>query len=117
ALVRRIPRGRVTTYGRIAQMLDNPRASRAVGYALHALTEGTNVPWQRVVGAGGRITNTGRRAALRQAKLLRAEGIKVSKDLRLDLDRYAWEGLTPLEVSRMQRGKRRIKVGRPTSHH
>jgi methylated-DNA-protein-cysteine methyltransferase-like protein len=56
ALVQRIPPGRVLTYGRVAALLDNPRGARAVGWALHALDADGDVPWHRVVGAGGRVT-------------------------------------------------------------
>ena len=56
ALVKRIPRGKVMTYGRVAAFLDNPRGARAVGWALHALPENSDVPWQRVVNASRQIS-------------------------------------------------------------
>ena len=56
AVVRRIPRGRVATYGQVAALAGLPHAPRVAGYALHALPEGTPVPWHRVVAAGGRLT-------------------------------------------------------------
>ncbi len=58
ALVRRVPRGRVVTYGQVAAMLGVPRGARAVGWALRALPEdvAARVPWHRVVGTGGRIS-------------------------------------------------------------
>lgn len=108
-VVRRIPQGQVTSYGRIAQMLGKPHAARAVGYALSALkdkrpeeggdTPSDDVPWQRVVNGVGRISIQNREnAAQRQAELLRAEGVVVGKDLRIDLDRYLWEGLHWVEI-------------------
>lgn len=103
-VVRRIPQGQVTSYGRIAQMLGKPHAARAVGYALSALKDkrpdrGDEVPWQRVVNGKGRISIQNREnAAQRQAELLRAEGVVVGKDLRIDLDRYLWEGLHWVEI-------------------
>lgn len=104
AVVRRIPQGQVTSYGRIANMLGRPQAARAVGYALSALKErrpgeGEDVPWQRVVNSQGRISLPNREnAAVRQAQLLRAEGVFVGADLRIDLDRYLWEGLHWVEI-------------------
>jgi methylated-DNA-protein-cysteine methyltransferase-like protein len=59
AVVRRIPAGKVTSYGRVAQMLGRANAARAVGYALSALRDQPQqepVPWQRVVNAQGRIS-------------------------------------------------------------
>jgi methylated-DNA-protein-cysteine methyltransferase-like protein len=104
-VVRRIPAGKVTSYGRVAQMLGRPHAARAVGYALSALPDQRKqadfqrVPWQRVVNSVGRISITGPAdAAQRQAELLRAEGVEVSDQLRIDLDRFLWEGLHWLEI-------------------
>lgn len=105
AVVRRIPPGRVTTYGRIAQMLGRPRAARAVGYALNALKDKSNspdfepVPWQRVINSQGRISIVNREfGALDQAEKLRAEGIEVSEGLHIDLDVYLWHGLHLVEL-------------------
>jgi methylated-DNA-protein-cysteine methyltransferase-like protein len=74
AIVREIPRGRVATYGQVAFLAGVPRGARAVGWALRALTpaRATEVPWQRVVGAGGCLA---RHLRARQARLLRAEGV------------------------------------------
>lgn len=103
---RRIPSGRVTSYGRIAQMLGRPNAARAVGYALSALkdeeTENKvhdDVPWHRVVNSKGRISIKNREfTAQQQAQLLRDEGVVVSDDLKIDLDVYLWEGLHWVEI-------------------
>jgi methylated-DNA-protein-cysteine methyltransferase-like protein len=102
-VVRRIPAGRVTTYGRIANMLGRPNAARAVGYALAALGNETSphddVPWQRVVNSQGRISIVNREyTANEQAERLRAEGVPVDDRLRLDLDRYLWSGLDLPEI-------------------
>lgn len=112
AVVRRIPRGRVTSYGRIAQMLGHAEAARAVGYALNALgykrpdSPFNDVPWQRVVNSQGRISipNTNG-AADRQAELLRAEGVAVGEDLRIDLDVYLWEGLHLIDIDDIISGR------------
>lgn len=103
-LVRQIPRGTVTSYGRVAQMLGRPNAARAVGYALSALKDlgpgqRKDVPWHRVVNSQGRITISNREhSADDQARLLRSEGVMVSDALRVDLDRYLWHGLHWLEI-------------------
>jgi methylated-DNA-protein-cysteine methyltransferase-like protein len=105
AVVRRIPRGKVTSYGRIAQMLGRPRAARAVGYALNALKDKNDdpayadIPWQRVVNSQGRISIVNREySAQRQVEILREEGVVVSKELRINLDIYLWEGLHLVEI-------------------
>ena len=100
AVVRRIPPGKVTSYGRIAQMLGRPNAARAVGYALNRLKDQEHtVPWQRVVNSQGRITIVNRdHTAQQQADLLRAEGVAVTPQLAIDLDTYLWAGLHLVEL-------------------
>jgi methylated-DNA-protein-cysteine methyltransferase-like protein len=105
AVVRRIPRGKVTSYGRVAKMLGSPNAARAVGYALRALKDKQDdpaygdIPWQRVVNSQGRISIVNREfSAQLQAELLREEGVAVSEDLQIILDKYLWVGLHWLEV-------------------
>lgn len=91
ALVRRIPAGRVASYGQIAALLGNPRGARTVGWALRALPVGSDVPWHRVVSADGRIPTAGRAdAAALQAALLRREGVSVRRDGTLRLASCAW---------------------------
>ncbi len=104
-IVRRIPKGKVTSYGRIAEMLESRGAARQVGYAMSALKNRENdpryadVPWQRVVNHEGRIVIKGsEHGRLIQAELLREEGVEVSKELKIDLDKYLWDGLLPHEV-------------------
>ena len=100
-IVRQIPEGQVTSYGRIAQMLWSPRASRAVGYALRALKfrreepEYQDIPWHRVVNQKGiiRVHEPGATDCL-QAELLREEGVSISKELQVDMKKHLWEGLS-----------------------
>ena len=93
AWVRRIPRGRVATYGQIATLIDSPRAARAVGMALSGLRYGNaeDVPWQRVINAQGKISapNDAHRFEIQRA-LLEAEGIELDAQGRCDLARYRW---------------------------
>jgi len=108
AVVRCIPRGKVTSYGRIAHMLGRPHAARAVGYALNALKDMDehDVPWQRVINGQGRISIVNREhGANVQAKILRSEGVAVSEDLRVNLDVYLWEGLNLFELDDILRGE------------
>lgn len=112
AVVRRIPYGKVTSYGRIAQMLGRPRAARAVGYALNNLKDRdhdphyANIPWQRVINSQGRISIVNREfSAQKQAEILRAEGVEVDKQLHINLEHYLWEGLNLLEIDDILSGK------------
>ena len=90
-VVRGIPRGRVTTYGHVAALCGKPRAARTVGWALHALPENSDVPWQRVINrlGGISIAKIGLPPALQRA-LLRAEGVRFRRDGTVDLKRYGW---------------------------
>lgn len=88
--VRRIPRGRVATYGQIAEVAGFEGHARQVGYALHAL-HGGHVPWHRVVNARGEVSprSAGDSHEL-QRKLLEAEGVEFDVTGRIALARYSW---------------------------
>lgn len=89
-LVRRIPRGRVMTYGQIATLLGQRLSPRAVGWAMHGCP--ANVPWQRVVNASGGCSTDeipGNPAGLQRA-LLEKEGVEFSPGGKLDLKRYRY---------------------------
>jgi methylated-DNA-protein-cysteine methyltransferase-like protein len=91
AVVRRIPRGRVATYGQVAELAGLPGHARQVGYALHALTNGTTVPWHRVVNAGGRCSlRAAPGAELTQRLLLEREGIRFDAGGRVALAKVRW---------------------------
>ena len=89
-IVKRIPRGKVSTYGRIAKISPVPRGARGVGWALAGLgpERSQEVPWWRVINAAGRISNEFN-AAL-QRELLEAEGIHFDERGYVDLERYLW---------------------------
>jgi methylated-DNA-protein-cysteine methyltransferase-like protein len=92
AVVRRIPRGRVATYGQVAEVAGLPRQARLVGYALHALPEHSGVPWHRVMNAEGRIS-LGRGTSggdLSQRFRLEAEGVQFDANGRVSLRRFGW---------------------------
>lgn len=90
AVVRDIPRGRVASYGQVAELAGIARGARQVGYALNRLPPDSDVPWHRVVNAAGRISlpDAGGAAAEQTARL-RAEGVRVARR-RIDLERYGW---------------------------
>jgi methylated-DNA-protein-cysteine methyltransferase-like protein len=92
AVVRRIPRGRVATYGQVARLASLPGRARQVGYALHALGEAARVPWQRVINAGGGVSPRAEPGMERvQRALLEAEGVAFGPTGRVDLGRYQWQ--------------------------
>ena len=86
--VRAIPRGRVATYGQVAAMAGIPGHARLVGYALHTLEEGTDVPWHRVINARGRISLHAQFGGLLQRELLEAEGVVFGPDDAVPLREY-----------------------------
>lgn len=92
-----IPAGKVTTYGAIAAMLGRPMNARAVGYALRALPDGSDVPWHRVINARGMISLKARHPheTELQRQLLEREGVVFGSDDRVDLRRFGWVGTIP----------------------
>lgn len=89
-VVRRIPKGRVATYGQIAALTGIPGRARQVGYALSALNDDT-VPWHRVINAQGAISPRAAPEFVRiQRRLLEAEGVTLDDDDRVPLDQYRW---------------------------
>jgi len=109
AQVRRIPRGRVMTYGQIATLLESRLSPRAVGWALHGCPKG--VPWQRVVNASGGCS-TDRLPDIApglQRALLEAEGVGFRSNGTLDLTLYRWDPPGP-----RGEGGRESRLGRKT---
>jgi len=92
AVVHRVPRGRVATYGQVASLAGLPGCARQVGYALHAIGEDDPLPWQRVVNAQGRISRRAEPVMEQvQRQLLEAEGILFDQRDRIDLARQGWK--------------------------
>ena len=91
-VIRRVPRGRVATYGTVAREAGLSGRARQVGYALAALPDLVDVPWHRVVNARGEVSP--RSAAIGyerlQRSLLEAEGVAFDPRGRIDLDRFGW---------------------------
>jgi O-6-methylguanine DNA methyltransferase len=93
AVVRRIPPGRVATYGDVAAFAGRPRASRAVGNIMRSCGR-IDVPCHRVIAAGGRLGGYGGQEQLKRSLLI-AEGIRVSGRRVQDLDRVRVSGSRP----------------------
>jgi methylated-DNA-protein-cysteine methyltransferase related protein len=93
-LVRRVPRGKVVTYGQVAAILGQPRGARAVGTALAALRPPliAVVPWQRVINAAGRCSHRNGLDAAVQRDLLEREGVRFDRRGTVDLRRFRWKG-------------------------
>ena len=88
-VIRKIPRGRVATYGQVAKVAGLPGHARQVGYALYALKSSTSVPWQRVINAAGRISLRPLTGGISQRMLLEKEGV-VFVGERVSLATYGW---------------------------
>ena len=95
-IVKKIPKGRVATYGQIASLISSPRAARMVGWALHLVDTKPELklPWQRVINAQGMISTTCLEPpADQQAYLLKKEGVVVTfknGNYWIDLNKYQW---------------------------
>jgi methylated-DNA-protein-cysteine methyltransferase-like protein len=91
AIVNHIPLGKVATYGQIASLAGMPGHARQVGYALHNLPDGSEVPWQRVINREGRISHRAHpQAEYLQRALLEAEGVVFDQEGRIALEKYRW---------------------------
>ena len=110
ALVCRIPRGRVATYGQVARLAGLANGARQVGYALHALREGTAVPWHRVLNARG-ASSLGPGGAETQRIMLAKEGVRFDAGGRTSLARHGWRPHGAGGRARRPEGARR---GRPS---
>ena len=93
-MVKRIPRGRVATYGQVTTLAKLPGRARQVGYAMHALSPTTVVPWHRVVNAKGAISLHPMNGGLTQRLLLEREGILFDAHGRVELEKFRWRPRT-----------------------
>ena len=92
ALVGKVPRGRVASYGQIARLVDRCTA-RMVGYAMAAVPEGSGIPWHRIINSQGRISpRSAGDGSLAQKALLESEGISFDVAGRVDLEKVSWRG-------------------------
>jgi len=105
ALVKKIPRGKVLTYGALAKATHLPGGARTAGRAMSATPKGQAIPWHRVVGAGGKLLIREPHASL-QKKLLVTEGARVMES-RVDMKTCGW---TPLSTGPRNPAKPRKKL-------
>ncbi|MEZ4873205.1 MAG: MGMT family protein [Bdellovibrionales bacterium] len=87
ALVREIPKGKVLTYGEVAQLVDSPGSARYVSYILSSSSKKYRLPWHRVINAKGQISE--HLAQRRQKSLLSKEGVEFQMN-KVDLQQYMW---------------------------
>lgn len=92
-VIARIPRGRVATYGQIAQLAGLGKHARQVGYALSATPDDIDIPWHRVINAKGEVSARSDPffdGAKEQRRLLEREGVEFDRRGRMDLERFQW---------------------------
>jgi methylated-DNA-protein-cysteine methyltransferase related protein len=90
-VLRSIPRGKVATYGLVAAAAGSPLAARQVVRVLHTLSDKERLPWHRVIGSDGSISLRPGAGLEEQAALLKAEGVGVSEDGRVNLKKHLWK--------------------------
>ena len=96
SVVKRIPKGRVATYGQVAALAGLGGHARQVGYALHALASGEPVPWHRVINARGEVSPRAEPGWEKlQRRLLEAEGVVFDVRGRVPLGRFGWRPRFP----------------------
>ena len=93
SIVRRVPRGRVVTYGQLSAMIDRRLSPVGVGWAIRAASPGS-IPWHRVINSRGGIS-TDREHPGRQRALLEAEGVRFDAEGKVDLERVGWRPRRP----------------------
>jgi alkylated DNA nucleotide flippase Atl1/3-methyladenine DNA glycosylase AlkD len=105
AVIRRIPPGRVATYGQIAALAGLQRRARMVGQALRSTPDGLEIPWHRVINAQGTVSPRGGLGVEEgyQRHLLEEEGVVFNKRGRIDLDRFGWDPDSPARRPRKPR--------------
>lgn len=94
ALIKKIPRGKVASYGQIAALAGSPKAARQVGGVLRGLDSNSLLPWWRVINSKGEISIKGNWAVTKemQKSLLIKERVKVSMDYKINMGDYQWKG-------------------------
>ncbi|HIJ56725.1 MAG TPA: MGMT family protein [Deltaproteobacteria bacterium] len=100
-LIKKIPEGKVATYGFIAALAGNPQAARQVARILHSCSRKDSLPWHRVVNRNGRISLKHYNGYEVQKQLLEKEGVVFAENDAIDFDTYLW---LPPNVSRRIHG-------------
>ena len=90
-IIKKIPKGKVLSYGLIAVLAGNPKGARGVSWILHSMTKKYKLPWWRVVNSKGIISLKTPEGKDYQKFRLKQEGVAVSDEYRIDLNKYLWE--------------------------
>lgn len=108
AVVRRIPRGKVATYGQVADLAGMHGSARLVGYALYASREHHGLPWHRVLAAGGRLSlvKLDPHAAMTQRIRLEHEGVRFTGRGTADMAAHQWAPGKPRAAKAKPRARR-----------
>ena len=91
-IIKRIPEGKVVTYGQVAALAGNPRGARQVVRILHSSSRKEGLPWHRVINSKGLISLTGGGYDI-QRSLLESEGVVFDEKGKVDLNIYKWDGV------------------------
>ena len=91
-LIKQIPKGKVATYGQIANLAGNNKAARQISRILHSSSEKYDLPWHRVINSQGKISMRSGDGLEMQKAMLESEEIQVIAD-RIDLVKYKWENI------------------------
>lgn len=92
SFIKKIPRGKVATYGQIAALAGKPQGSRGVAWLLHSCSASHALPWQRVLNSKGKISfPPGSAEFKKQKKLLESEGVEFSDSNQIDMKRFQWK--------------------------
>jgi methylated-DNA-protein-cysteine methyltransferase related protein len=106
-IVRRIPRGRVMTYGQIAYILGEGYTPRTVGFVMHGADE-SKTPWHRVINSQGRCSTGGLvLPADKQQRMLEAEGVKFTGGGSCDLETFIWHPAPKKKIEKTETTKGR----------
>ncbi len=89
-IIKRIPKGKVTTYGNIAILAGNPRSARQVSWILHSSSKKYDLPWHRVINSKGLIAMKSFDGKNTQKELLEKEGIEFISDFKVNLKKFQW---------------------------
>ncbi|ASD62304.1 MGMT family protein [Bdellovibrio bacteriovorus] len=91
-LIKKIPAGKVATYGQIAALAGKPQGSRAVAWLLHSCSESHDLPWQRVLNSKGKISfPPGTKSYRQQKKLLVSEGVRFGEGDVIEMSLFQWK--------------------------
>ena len=108
-IIKKIPQGKVTTYGQIATGAGNPRATRLVVWILNSSSEKERLPWHRVINGKGQISLKPGQGYEIQKELLRKEGVKFGENDTVDFERYLWTPSYRLKSNRSGKPDAKLK--------